>query len=193
MSNSFYTQKELQELGLKDFGANVLISKFARIYKPEKISIGNNVRIDDFCILSGGIGITIGNYVHISSFSALYGGAGIELHDFSSVSCRVTIFSEADDPLGLSMMGVTIPNEYRGKIVQKKVILHKHSGLGPHCVVLPGANLEEGAVVGANSFLTTPKKAWTMSLGSPAKVIYKRKKNVLDLERKLYESLKNSN
>ena len=72
--NSFYSNEELKQLGLKSFGKNVLISKKCSIYGADKISIGNNVRIDDFCILSGKI--VIGNYVHISAYSALYAGGG---------------------------------------------------------------------------------------------------------------------
>ena len=189
MSTSFYTPEELSEIGFKEVGENVLISKFARIYKPEVISLASNIRIDDFCILSGGIGITIGNYVHISAYVALYGGGEIEIQDFASVTVRATIFSESDDTSGRYMMGVTIPTNLRGKVIRKKTTLYKHSGLGPHSVMLPGADLHEGALVYANSFVTKPREAWTISMGIPAKVIRKRKKEILHLEKKLCASL----
>lgn len=70
--NSFYTENELNELGLKAVGENVNISKKASLYGCSEISIGNNVRIDDFCILSGNI--KIGDYVHVAAYTALYGG-----------------------------------------------------------------------------------------------------------------------
>ena len=38
---SFYSEEELNALGLKSFGKNVLISRFCRIYGAEKISIGD--------------------------------------------------------------------------------------------------------------------------------------------------------
>ena len=66
--NSFYTDSELKEIGFKSVGSNILLSRKASIYSPEKISIGNNVRIDDFCILSGNI--TIGNYCRIAAYCA---------------------------------------------------------------------------------------------------------------------------
>lgn len=75
--NNFYSIKELKELGFKDIGDNVLISRKASIYSPENIKLGNHVRIDDFTILSGNI--IIGNYVHISAYVALYGRFGIEI------------------------------------------------------------------------------------------------------------------
>lgn len=76
MSN-FYNKEELENIGFKSIGEDVLISKKASIYSPEKIRIGNHVRIDDFVVLSGDI--TIGNYVHISAYVALYGRFGIEI------------------------------------------------------------------------------------------------------------------
>ena len=84
--SSFYSEIELKELGLKRCGYNVKISRYARLYSPQSISIGNNVRIDDFCILSGNI--TLGNNIHISAFVALYGAEGIEFEDYTGISAR---------------------------------------------------------------------------------------------------------
>ena len=70
--NSFLSEAELSDLGLKQVGQNVSISKLASFYGTENIAIGNNVRIDDFCILSGRI--KIGNYIHVAAGCYLYGG-----------------------------------------------------------------------------------------------------------------------
>ena len=60
----FYTKEELNEMGFKSIGENVLISDKASIYGVKNIEVGSNVRIDDFCIISAGEGgIKIGNYV----------------------------------------------------------------------------------------------------------------------------------
>lgn len=187
MSTSFYSREELETLGLKSFGQNVLISRFARIYKPEMISIGNHVRIDDFCILSAGLDISIGDYVHISAYTALYGGGGIEIKDFAAVSVHSTIFSESDSLIGDAFIGPTVPHAFRN-IFRKKTVLHKYSGLGPHSILLPGADLHEGAIVYANSFVTKAREAWTISIGSPAKRIRQRKKDILEIEKKLKET-----
>ena len=71
---SFYTIAELESLGLKKYGKNVCISRYARIYNPGNISIGNNVRIDDFCILSAGNNpFILEDYIHISAGVYIYG------------------------------------------------------------------------------------------------------------------------
>ena len=104
--SSFYTEEELVNLGLKSYGENVKLSRFAKLYSPQTIIIGNNVRIDDFCILSGRI--TIGSNIHISAYVALYGGYGIELEDYSGISPRTSVFSAMDDFSG-DFFIITLP------------------------------------------------------------------------------------
>ena len=55
----FYSREQLEKIGFKSLGENVLISDKTSIYSPENISIGNNVRIDDFSVLSAGGGTLI--------------------------------------------------------------------------------------------------------------------------------------
>lgn len=55
----FYSREQLEKIGFKSLGENVLISDKTSIYSPENISIGNNVRVDDFSILSAGGGGTL--------------------------------------------------------------------------------------------------------------------------------------
>ena len=45
---SFMSREELEKVGFKSIGENVLISRNATIYGAGNISIGSNVRIDDF-------------------------------------------------------------------------------------------------------------------------------------------------
>lgn len=103
MNNSFLNEEELAQIGLKIYGVNVLISRKASFYSPEKISLGNNVRIDDFCILSGEI--TIGSHVHVSAYSALYGRFGIIMEEYTGLSPRCTVFSAMDDFSGEYLIG----------------------------------------------------------------------------------------
>ena len=103
MATSFLSIDELKSLGFKSFGENILISKFARFYSPQNITIGNNVRIDDFCILSGTI--TLASNIHIAAYCALYGSNGIFLEDYSGLSARCTIYSAVDDFSGNYLIG----------------------------------------------------------------------------------------
>ena len=72
----FLTKKQIDKIGFKSIGDDVLISDKASIYNPSDIEIGSNVRVDDFCIISAGNGgIKIGSNIHIAIFSSLIGVA----------------------------------------------------------------------------------------------------------------------
>ncbi len=182
METSFYSQNELECLGFKSIGCNVLVSRVARIYSPQTISLGDHVRIDDFCLLSGGKGIDLGHHVHVSAYCALYGGGGISIGNYSGVSPRVTILSESDDFSGASMIGALIPGEYRPGLVSEEVSLHDFVQIGTNSTVMPGVTLHQGVVVGAHSFVNRSCEAWSIYVGVPAKKLRSRSRKVLELE-----------
>ena len=146
---SFYKHDEVQKLGLKSVGNNVLISRKSSIYGASNIIIGDNVRIDDFCILSGKI--TIGSNIHIAAYSAVYGGdAGVQIEDFANISSRVCVYAISDDYSGKTMTNPMIPDEFKN-VTQKSVFIGRHVIIGSGSTVLPGLRLEEGTAVGARS------------------------------------------
>lgn len=173
--SSFYSADELNTLGLKSFGDNVLISKKCSIYSPEKISIGNNVRIDDFCILSGEI--KLGSHIHISAYSALYGANGIEMEDYTGISPRTTIFSAMDDFQGDYLIGPIHTKEYIN-VTGGKVILRKFSQLGSGSTVFPNIEIGEGAVTGAMSLVNKDLNPWTVNVGIPVTKSWSRSKRI---------------
>ncbi len=175
MQTSFYTQEELAILGLKSYGNNVLISRKASIYSPEKITIGDNVRIDDFCILSGNI--ILGSYIHISAYCALYGAEGIEMQDHTGLSARVTIYSAVDDFSGEYLLGPQ-HDEALTNVTGGKVLIEPFVQVCASCVILPNLTIGEGAVVGAMSFVKQSLAPWTVYAGIPVKSIKKRSKGL---------------
>lgn len=176
--NSFYSEIELKELGLKAYGSNVLISRKCSIYAPDKISIGNNVRIDDFCVLSGYI--SLGNNVHISAYCALYGTEGIEFKDNSGCSARTTIYSAMDDFSGDYLIGPMNP-EGTTNVSGGKVTIGRFVQLGAHCLVFPNVTIHEGSIVGALSLVTKNIPEWSIYVGIPAKKLRDRTKGLLKL------------
>ena len=181
--NSFYSKKELDGLGLKAYGENVLISRKASIYGAEDITIGSNVRVDDFCILSGKI--TVGNYVHIAAYAALFAGdTGIVVGDFCGISSRTTVYAVTDDYSGEFLTNPTIPGEYK-HIISDQITLYKHVLIGASCVVLPGVTLGEGCSFGAMSLINKSTAPWMICFGTPCREIRPRSKKLLFLENKL--------
>lgn len=176
--NSFYSEEELSLLGLKALGNNVLISRKASFYSPEKMCIGSHVRIDDFCILSGEI--TLGNYVHISAYSAMYGAFGIVMDDYTGLSPRCTVFSATDDFSGDYLISPMVAPE-KTNVTGGKVVIGKYTQLGAGCIIMPAVEIGEGVAVGAMSFVNRSLIEWGIYAGIPAVRIKDRKKGLLDL------------
>jgi len=186
LMEGYYSTEALKALGLKAVGENVLISKKASIYLPEKISIGSNVRIDDFCFLVGDI--TLGNYIHISPYTSIHGTGGgtVVMKDFSGLSGYCAVYAGSDDYSGEMMTNPMIDKAYR-KVICSNIVLEKHSVVGLHSVLLPGALLAEGTALGAMSLLRKPTEAWGIYVGIPAQKVKDRKKGILDLELEFFQ------
>jgi galactoside O-acetyltransferase len=181
--SSFYGKEELNALGFKSVGKNVLISRKSSIYGISRISIGNNVRIDDFCVLSAGKGgIEIGNYVHVAIFSSLQGEGKITMQDFAGISSRVSVYSSNDDYFGEFMSNPTVPSKYTG-VTHGDVLIGKHVIIGSGSVLLPGITINTGAAIGALSLVCEDCEEFYIYKGNPAKKLVERSRNLLDLER----------
>ncbi len=184
--DGYYSEAELQGLGLKSVGERVLISKKASIYMPSCITIGHDVRIDDFCFLVGNI--TIGNYVHLAPYSSVHGTGGgtVTFMDFSGLSAYSTVYSGSDDYSGEVMTNPMVDSEFKGE-KYSDIILEKHSVVGLHSVLLPGAFLAEGAALGAMCMLSKATEPWGIYIGIPARRIKERSKRILELEPRFLE------
>ena len=179
----YYTKKELQEMGFKALGRQVLISRTCRIYTPESISLGSHVLIDDFTIMNGEI--TVGSYVHISSNCELYAGrAGITMMDFSGLSSRCTLYATSDDYSGACLTNPTVPAAFRRE-TEAPVVLEKHVIMGVGCAVLPGAVIAEGCSVGSMSLIARSTEPWGIYAGIPARRLKDRQRDLLEDEKKL--------
>lgn len=164
--DSFYSEKELQEIGFKSVGRNVKLSRKASIYSPGSISIGDNVRIDDFCILSGNI--TLGSHIHISAYVALYGAMGIEVGDYSGFSPKTVIYSAMDDFSGDYLVGPIHPEDTTN-VIGGAVKVGRFVQIGSNTVVFPNLVINEGAVIGACSLVNKDVEEWSVNYGVPCK------------------------
>jgi galactoside O-acetyltransferase len=177
----FYTKEELQKIGFKSIGENVLISDKASIYGVKNIEIGSNVRIDDFCIISAGEGgIKIGNYVHIACYAHLIGAGQIIIEDHAQISGKVSIYSSSDDFSGEYLVGPTVPKEFTN-VKNLTVHLKKYVVLGCNVVILPGITLGEGCAVGALSLVNKNLEPYKIYGGSPIKFLKDRKSTMTNI------------
>ncbi len=179
---SFLSQEEIAEIGFKSVGQGCLISRNARFYGPQNMTIGNHVRIDDFCILSGKI--TLGNYIHISAYVALYGAMGIVFEDCSGISARGTIYSAMDDFSGEYMIGPMFPDEVTN-VTGGPVIIKQYVQIGAHSILFPDLTVGEGSVIGACSMVRKTLEPWGIYAGVPVRRIKDRSNNLLNFENQI--------
>lgn len=177
----------LEAMGFASFGENVLISDKASLHNCSHISLGSNVRIDDFCVLSAGAGgIAIGDYVHVAVYSSFIGAGKIVLGDFSNISSRVSIYSSNDDYSGATMTNPMVPERFKG-VTHADVVLGRHVIVGSGSILLPGITLEDGVAIGALSLVRHNCESFGIYAGVPCKRIAERKRDILMLEKAIWD------
>ena len=172
-TDSFLTPGEIDSLGLADYGSNARISRFARFYRPELVSLGDHVRIDDFSVITGSI--KLGSYCHIAAHSIFSGGtdSSIIVGDFCTFAYGVRVFSKSDDYLGDYMTGSVVPCEFTNA-TSSNVHISSHTIVGTSATLLPGISLGEGTSIGAMSLVKTSTDPWGVYAGIPARFLKKR-------------------
>ena len=141
------TQAELENVGFKSFGSNLLIDSRAVLINPQNISIGDNCRIDAFVILSAAKeSFNIGRRVHIGHASRLYGASGINIDDFTGISSGSALFTQSDSYSTPHLNNPTVPTSFR-KITFGPIHLGKASLVGANSVILPGVKTGVGSSI----------------------------------------------
>lgn len=178
----FLTDTQIQALGFKKVGTNVLISDKASIYNAENISIGNNVRIDDFAILSAGVGgIEIGSNIHIACHASFIGAGKITLGDYSNYAAYTCILSSSDDFTGEYLISPVLPDEFR-KVKSADVTIKDFVVLGIRTTVLPGVTMGKNSGTGAMTLIKKDVPENELWIGCPATRLMNRMKNKFGIE-----------
>ena len=150
----------------KKIGEDVRIDDLARIPNPELVELGNHIAIDMGVYIS--VKAQIGDYIHIAPHVCIIGGKGASLimEDFTNIAAGCKLIVLGDD-FTKGLINPIVPMKYR-KLVGGEIIMRKFSLIGVNSVVMPGIEMAEGSVLGANSLLTKNTEPWTIYVGSPA-------------------------
>ena len=153
-------------------GTNVLIDSDNLVKNTATID-GSNVAIDKgfYCTPN----IKIGSYVHIGPYVTVIGGKNsfFEVKGFNNImaGARIVCASDRFDDSGL--FGAMIPEEYKGRQINKPVIMEEFSNIGTNAIVLPGSILRKGVLLSAGSLLIGDTEEWGVYKGNPAVLIKK--------------------
>lgn len=136
------------------------------------VRIGNHCRIDAFVTITRG---SLGSWVHIGTGCGLFGA--IEMQDFSALSPGVMVFAATENN-ARGLTNPTIPPAHRFPL-EAPVTVERHAVIGSNAVVLPGAHLGAGCIVGALSLVKGSLPAWTICGGVPARALKPRQTDAL--------------
>jgi acetyltransferase-like isoleucine patch superfamily enzyme len=130
------------------------------------IEIGENVKISKGVIIDcfGGK-VIIGNNVFIGPYTVIYGHGDVSIGNDTLIGmgCKIISANHAiPTPDKLIRMQ---PDRIRSIVIKKDV------WLGADSKILPGVTLGNGCIVGAASLVTKDLPDYSVSMGSPARVI----------------------
>lgn len=134
---------------LKHFGQHNVIQSGARIFSPEKVSIGSHCNFAQDIFITGGGGVTIGDWV----------GFGPDVKIWS-VNHR---FDDPDRPWLLQ------GHEAHPVVIEDDV------WLAAGVFIMPGVTIGKGTIISAYSVVHKSIPAYALVAGNPARVIGWRK------------------
>ena len=155
------------------FNENSKVSNLASIEISSRGTdtvIGAFSAIDDFVKIKhvGGIGnIVIGEYVYINSGTVLYSGNGIEIGDNVLIgpNCSITPVNHEFNNKN------TLIREQGFKASKGGIKIEDDVWIGSNVVILDGAIVRKGAVIGENSLVNSEIESNTINYGTPCKKV----------------------
>jgi len=155
---------------LRRCGAGVVVEEGVRIFHPETISIGDRVYIGHEAILKGYYkgGMEIGDDTWIGQRCFFHSAGGIRIGREVGIGPEVKILTSSHD------FGPERQPVIRYPLLFKPVEVADGVDLGIGCMLLPGARVGEGAVIGAGSVVTKHVPPYEVWVGVPARFLRRR-------------------
>ena len=177
-------------------GKGVVFGRGITLRHPKKIVIGDNTFIDDNVVLdakgAANEGIQVGSNVFIGRNTILSCKEGsIYLDDYCNVSANCHLLSETEIRLGKyvflagqcylvaggnhSFEDLSIPIMFQPSYSKGGIGIKDDVWLGAGVIVLDGADVGKGCVVGAGAVVTESLPEYCVAVGSPAQKVRDRK------------------
>lgn len=138
--------------------------------KGTRLTIGPNCVIDAFVKIkpAGGAGdVVIGGGSYINSGCVIYSGHGVTIGQHVLIAANCTL--------------APVNHEFksRDQLIRNQgfapsrggIIIEDDVWIGANCVLLDGALIRQGAVIGAGSVVRGEVPEYSISVGAPAKVV----------------------
>ena len=164
----------LKKSRFQSFGRNSYISPCVKVLGGKNICVGDDVSILSGCVLETvpgennplltiGNGCSINEYTHITCAGKITIGESLLTGRFCLISDNSHGSSSFDD--------MSIPPLARKVRCSGEINIGKNVWLGDRVTVLGGVSIGDGAIIGANSVVTENIPAFSVAVGTPAKVV----------------------
>lgn len=144
---------------------------YTHVMERRRVDMGREVRFSPNVVLANGHNIRIGQRSHIGARCTLWAGeetGTIDIGDYALFGPEVFVTAtNYRHRLG--------PRVMEQPKTEAAVVIGPNTWLGARVMVLPGVEIGEGAVIGAGSVVTRSLPAWTVAVGSPARVVDERR------------------
>lgn len=142
--------------------------------RGSKIIVGDHTVIDSFVKIkpAGGKGdVVIGSYCVVNSGCVLYSGNGIKIGNHVAIAsnCTLAPTNHAYETKERLIREQGFKKSKGGIVIEDDV------WIGANCVLLDGALLRKGCVIGAGSIVRGEIPEYSVAVGQPAQVTGKRK------------------
>ena len=155
---------------------NVLLGKRPVLHGMKCISIGDSTFIGDYVTLTAwpesavshetgiviGSGCSIGDFNHISAINRIVIGNNLLTGKWVSIIDNSHGLSDYDN--------LKLPPLERNVTSKGPIVIGDNVWIGDKVSILPGVNIGDGAVIGANSVVTKDVPPYTIVAGVPAQI-----------------------
>jgi len=152
----------------KSVGENVTFDSACEVLRPDLITIGDNVHFYRGLYLSPcGEHIDIGSDTHFAPYGCLYGPLTIGRN--CAIAAHVVFASVGH---GYARTDIPMVDQL---VLKKEIVLEDDVWVGANAVITQGVRIGTGSIVGAGSVVTKDVPAFSVTGGSPARVIRDRR------------------
>jgi acetyltransferase-like isoleucine patch superfamily enzyme len=154
-----------------EFGAHSVLAPPIRIEGEERIAVGSGVFVGSGCWLhtegeGTAVALEIGDGSSIGAYSALSAVHSVKIGKRVLTARHIYVSDHSHD---FADLDVAVRDQGLDKIAPVEIA--DGAWLGESVVVLPGVRIGRGAVIGANSVVTSDVPDGGIAVGAPARVV----------------------
>lgn len=158
---------------IEDFascGAECVFETGVLVFHPENIRLGNNVYVGHQTILKGYYQneLSVGDETWIGQQCFMHSAGGLSIGARVGIGPGVKIITSVHADVGRDTPILLSPVE------TAPVVVEDDADLGTGAILMPGVRVGRGAQIGAGAVVTSNIPAYSVAIGTPARVVRER-------------------